>query len=307
MGSYSLPQTFLKNPHLHAYLYLSSDSTARSDMALSMAKAMLCENKDKEGNPCGKCPLCIKAQTKTHPDIIYVSGTEKTGVGDIRKIEDEAYLAPNEADGKVFILENADEYNVQSQNALLKIIEEPPGKVRFILTAASVSAILPTVRSRVVAISGDIKDRKDIDKDIRSVKKNLTDEQIYMLCGYVSYYDKADIKQIDEVRFFEYAETATDYLSSKDSLALTKLPKKREELMTALQVLMLFVLEVATAKSMASASPSFLTDKTLREIASKMSAKKAMQLYDVFEEAYLQTGAYANINAVMSYLLQNAK
>lgn len=307
MHNNSLPRAFLNNPNLHAYLYLAGDCSARSDAALSMAKAMLCENKDGDGMPCGICSSCIKAQNRTHPDIIYVSGTEKVGVDDIRKIEDEAYLAPNEADGKVFILENADEYNIRSQNALLKIIEEPPKKVRFILTASGVSAILPTVRSRVMTIQGEDKSADYMAQDIRRVKKNLSDEQIHMLAGFMSHYDKTDIRVFNEVGFFEYVHLSESFLSGKDSLALLKLPKKREELMTALQVLMLFVFEVLRIKNSAKGTSYFIEGSVLREIAGKISAKKAIMLYDIFEEAYLQCSMNANVNAVMSYLTGNTK
>ncbi len=303
----ALPQTFLKNQRLHAYLYLASDYSMRREAALSMAKAMLCEDKGEDGVPCGKCSSCIKADSRTHPDIIYVSGTEKTGVDDIRKIEDEAYLAPNEADGKVFILENADEYNPQSQNVLLKIIEEPPRKVRFILTASSASAILPTVRSRVMAIQGEDKSFYDIVNDIRRVKKNLSDEQKNMLAGFVSYYDKADIKALAEDGFFEYAELARGFLSGSDAAAMMKLPKKREDLMLALQVLMLFVHSLLSAKSRCETESDFLSHEVLTSLAGKVSVKRAIALYDILEEGYLLLSSNANVNAVTAYLIQNTK
>ncbi|MBQ2686616.1 MAG: AAA family ATPase [Clostridia bacterium] len=96
-----------------------------------------------------------KIMSDASPDVMIVDLPEKAktiGVGAVREIREKAYLIPNDLDYKVFIIEKADSLTVQAQNALLKIIEEPPNETYFILLARSSSSLLPTVRSRAVLL-----------------------------------------------------------------------------------------------------------------------------------------------------------
>ena len=303
----SLPELYKNNPHLHAYLFVSGDVSARSRTAKAMAKSMLCRNPDENAEPCGTCDCCIKMDAGSHPDCIYYSDGEKTKVEDVRKIEDEAYLASNEADSKVFILEDADEYNAQSQNALLKIMEEPPKGVKFVLTASSAGAILPTVRSRVCLISGKAKNIQDILAQIKQEKRNLGEDETMCLAHFCEGYDDADIKALDESQIFEYVQKAHLFLSGKDKKVILSMPKKREELMLCLQVFMLACRQIALVKATGKMADGIFSHKELSESNAKTSMKRAHMLYDIFEEGYLLAEGYANVNAVFSYLLENAK
>lgn len=307
MSGISLPESYRKNPHLHAYLYVSGDLPSRRKTAKMLAKSMLCENRADDGEPCGNCNCCKKVDAGTHPDCIYFSDGEKTKVADVRKIEEEAYLSTNEADSKVFILEDADGYNDKCQNALLKIVEEPPKGVKFILTASSVSAILPTVRSRVCVLSGNVRTIDDISEEIRKTKPHLDNGKVKLLSYFVSGYDKADAESLNENLVFDYTAKAHLFLSGKDTNMLTFLPKKREELLLCLQVFVLCIRQIACVKATGKLTEGILSEKELSECNAKTSMKKAHALYDVFEEAYLLAEDYANVNAVHSYLLMNAR
>lgn len=307
MSKTSLPESYKRNPHLHAYLFVSGDLPERRKTAKLLAKSMLCENRADNGEPCGNCNCCKKVEAGTHPDCIYYSDGEKTKVEDIRKIEEEAYLSTNEADSKVFILEDADGYNVQSQNALLKIVEEPPKGVKFVLTASSVNAILPTVRSRVCTLSGNVKTIQDIADETKKTKPHLDDEKVRLLSYFICGYDKADAENLNETLVFDYTQKAHMFLSGKDTNALASLPKKREDLLLCLQVFMLCIRQIACVKATGKLTDGILSDKELSECNAKTSMKKAHALYDVFEEAYLLAEGYANVNAVLSYLLLNAR
>lgn len=105
-----------------------------------------------ESNPCGNCAQCHKAENGIHPDIYtaQLSGkSEVVNVDEIRKICNDAYVKPNEADIKVYIIPNADKMQQQAQNAFLKILEEPPQNILFILCCDSAQQLLGTIRSRV--------------------------------------------------------------------------------------------------------------------------------------------------------------
>ena len=138
----------------HAYIAASPNEGARNSAARSLAAAMLCEGGG--ARPCGACPACRKAELGIHPDIIAIGpGTDDKGrkrreipVDTVRQIAASAYVLPNEARRKAYIIEDADTMNQQAQNAFLKLLEEPPERAAFILCAANAAALLPTVRSR---------------------------------------------------------------------------------------------------------------------------------------------------------------
>ena len=144
-------KTLIKNNRLpHAILLRGSSAVTRGKVSSYLAQAFVCEAKNK---PCGKCSHCMKVGINSHPDVITVdpaSQNEKTfKIALVREMKDDAYIIPNEASRKVYILKSADKMNVQAQNALLKLIEEPPSYARFILECESSSAMLETILSRV--------------------------------------------------------------------------------------------------------------------------------------------------------------
>lgn len=144
-------KTLIKNDRLpHAILLRGAGSATRGKVSSFLAQAFVCEGENK---PCGRCSHCMKAGINSHPDVITVdpaAQNEKTfKIALVREMKDDAYIIPNEASRKVYILKSADKMNVQAQNALLKLIEEPPSYARFILECESSSAMLETILSRV--------------------------------------------------------------------------------------------------------------------------------------------------------------
>ena len=137
----------------HALIIEGEEGIGKKTLAKDIACALVCRGDDK---PCGECSQCKKAIAAIHPDISeYIpAGTANSfHVDTVRNIINDAYVQPNEADYKIYILANAHCMNQNAQNALLKILEEPPKYVVFILTTNSKSALLLTVLSRSVCVS----------------------------------------------------------------------------------------------------------------------------------------------------------
>lgn len=137
----------------HALIIEGEEGIGKKTLAKDIACALVCRGNDK---PCGECSQCKKAIAAIHPDISeYIpAGTANSfHVDTVRNIINDAYVQPNEADYKIYILANAHCMNQNAQNALLKILEEPPKYVVFILTTNSKSALLSTVLSRSVCVS----------------------------------------------------------------------------------------------------------------------------------------------------------
>lgn len=136
----------------HALLIEGPAGSGKRMLAHLFAKAAVCTAGEK---PCGVCAQCLKAETG-HPDIMLLQGdgsAKSLSVATIRELREQAAVVPNEAAHKVAIIADADCMNAQAQNALLKILEEPPSYMLFVLTAKSRTAFLPTVQSRCVCVS----------------------------------------------------------------------------------------------------------------------------------------------------------
>ncbi len=140
----------------HAYLISSGTEQEREALAAKLAQTMVCQSGGQR--PCGVCRHCRKALAGIHPDILYVEretddkGVQKREitVGQARRMAADAWIRPNEADRKVYIIRDAQTLNLNAQNALLKLLEEPPAGASFILCADNAAALLDTVRSRCV-------------------------------------------------------------------------------------------------------------------------------------------------------------
>lgn len=138
----------------HAYLITGENMAGKAFIADAFAKAVLCEDRDEDMNPCGKCHSCIQVDTYNHPDIVYVTHRQNTiSVDDIRdKIIKNVAYKPYASKYKIFIMNEAQKMTVQAQNALLKTLEEPPEYVIILLLSTSKTTMLPTILSRCIQL-----------------------------------------------------------------------------------------------------------------------------------------------------------
>ncbi len=143
----------------HAYILSSANPAESRQLARQIAAAAVCRRGSDV--PCGSCRACRKAAANIHPDIITVTRLPDSKgrprreivVDQVRELSADAAVLPNESERKVYIIEDADTMNVQAQNAALKLLEEPPEGVIFLLCAQNTSLLLPTVRSRCAEMS----------------------------------------------------------------------------------------------------------------------------------------------------------
>ena len=136
----------------HAYILAGGPGWGKRTLAAVLARALVCSGDGPV--PCGVCPNCRKALAGVHPDIIYVGADgSDINVGAVRAIRSDAYIRPNEAPRKVYVLERAHTMNQSAQNALLKLLEEGLAYAAFLLLTENAGALLPTVRSRCELLS----------------------------------------------------------------------------------------------------------------------------------------------------------
>lgn len=149
----------------HALLLEGPEGSGRRTLAKWIAKAVVCTAS--ENRPCGLCTACKKAESGNHPDIMEAGGdgsARSFHIDVIREIRENAYVLPNEAERRVILLTGAQGLTDQAQNALLKIIEEPPPHVLFILTCENRAQLLPTIQSRLVCLTlGAVEEDEAVD------------------------------------------------------------------------------------------------------------------------------------------------
>ena len=137
----------------HAYILTGEAGTGRKSIANAFSMALLCEKGGKE--PCMVCHSCKQVLSGNHPDLIYVKHEKPNSIGvdDIREqINDTIMIRPYSSYYKIYIVDEAEKMTVQSQNALLKTIEEPPSYAVIILITTNQEAFLPTILSRCVQL-----------------------------------------------------------------------------------------------------------------------------------------------------------
>ena len=137
----------------HAILLEGDKGTGRHTLMRFLSRAAVC---DSENSPCGECRGCHLAEIGTHPDITVTApedGKKNITVAQIRALRTEAYVKPHMAVRRVFVIDKADTMNEQAQNAILKVLEEPPADIIFILIAESAAALLDTIISRCTVLS----------------------------------------------------------------------------------------------------------------------------------------------------------
>lgn len=150
-----LQALFRQNKVAHAIMLDGAAGLGKKTLAKIIAKTAVCGHRE-DGVPCGVCSNCKKAEKGIHPDVIFPEkfGVSQTySIATIRDVRTDAYVAANEAFAKVYIFTDVDNMGLPAQNALLKILEEPPKNVMFILTCESAFNVLATIRSRVQLFS----------------------------------------------------------------------------------------------------------------------------------------------------------
>jgi DNA polymerase-3 subunit gamma/tau len=131
----------------HAYLFCGPRGTGKTSTGRILAKAVNCLTGGR-GEPCNACDMCRAITEGRALDVIEIDAASNTGVDDIRSLREKVNYAPNQAQHKVYIIDEVHMLSNSASNALLKTLEEPPPQVIFILATTEIHKVLPTILSR---------------------------------------------------------------------------------------------------------------------------------------------------------------
>lgn len=143
----TLKNAILSNKVAHSYLVSGPRGTGKTTIARILAKALNCLNPD-NGEPCNKCENCIEITNGTHPDVFELDAASNRGIDDVRAIQDAAKYYPVKSKYKFFIVDEVHMLTTQAFNAMLKILEEPPEYLIFILATTNPEKLPQTILSR---------------------------------------------------------------------------------------------------------------------------------------------------------------
>ncbi len=277
----------------HAIILEGGNSESRLGLARLLAAALVCTSQ--VNRPCKTCPACIKAfgekpenkkllnKKLKHPDISEVTkepGKVQFGINPIRTIRNEAYIVPNEADVKVYILSDAHLMNIQAQNAFLKILEEPPSYVCFILECTSKNVLLPTVLSRSTCFNLGQLEQND---GISNKKQELARQTAAEIAGAITAPYEYDL-----------LKKTAPFEKDKKLIGLC-LPELELIVRDAL------IIKLGNAET-CSCSP-----QSAAILARDLSKDKLIQLIDEIRLLYEATERSANNNLLMTRLCSNLK
>ena len=131
----------------HAYLFTGTRGTGKTTCAKILARAVNCEQPE-NGNPCNRCPSCLGIESGRFLDVVELDAASNNGVDSVRALRDEAIYSPAQVKKRVSIVDEVHMLSTPAFNALLKILEEPPAHLMFILATTELHKVPATILSR---------------------------------------------------------------------------------------------------------------------------------------------------------------
>ena len=160
----------------HAYLFTGSRGTGKTSCAKILAKAVNCQNPD-NGNPCNCCEACRAIDSGSCMDVLEIDAASNNGVDNVRDLRDDAIYSPSQVRMRVYIIDEVHMLSISAFNALLKIIEEPPEHLLFILATTELHKVPATILSRCQRFSF----------------RRITQEDIAARLQYVAYQENIEL------------------------------------------------------------------------------------------------------------------
>ena len=282
---------FIKEQRIpHAILIEGDLGTGKHTLTKYLSKAIVCAGSNA---PCGECNNCRMADNAAHPDITVIApqdGKKSILIDQIRELREEAIIKPHQAKKRVFIIDGADTMKANSQNALLKVLEEPPLTVMFILIAENKASLLETIISRCVTLSlttPEFSVALDYIKASTDFKEDLIKEALTLEKNNIG----RALNRLNGVSSSNTEKVASEYLEAAlncDRYAMLKL--------------------TATYAKNRIEADSFIKDlkyliaKTIRKAPYSTTAKPLLSVYEALPEFEASLATNINLNLLFCNL-----
>ena len=292
----------------HTWIIEGPDGSGRHTFASLFCRVMMCEG---ETRPCGVCGNCKRAAAG-HVDVHYIvplkSENKTVGVNEIRALREEVYINPTSARCKVYIVEDAEAVTPQGQNALLKLAEEPPEDVYFLLLTHNRHGLLPTLVSRAVCYSMEPLSEADARAalgKVRGADDAKTETAIRLSGGFVGVA-KSFLKGETLAAGITAAEKFLNALAAGDEYALmmtfSSLPDSRDKARSLLTAIAAAVAETVRVKAGVPDASKLPIEAAERKAASAVGYQTLINVYESVTAAENDISAFVNVNAAVTEL-----
>ncbi|MCC8042480.1 MAG: hypothetical protein LIO69_03040 [Oscillospiraceae bacterium] len=289
----------------HTYILTGDKGFGKKTSALYIAMSLLCDN----GNACGECCQCRRILSGQHPDVIIPEKDKRSKIYTVdlirEKVVADAIISPNDCDRKVYILPDCEDWKDASQDALLKVTEEPPPSVYFIFTARNKGIFLPTLISRAMCIEIPEADRESCRECLADLGK-YSDEQIKQavnafggnIGGCIGYLD-GDEELTHMARSAERAALDIAGRNEYDMLAvLTEFSSDRENLRQLLGMIIKIVRDGSAMQVKGDTDLLGCSEKAVNALTNSLSAERLTAIYK--ELCRVSEMCTMNVNAAVA-------
>lgn len=297
----------------HAYLFLGGAGAGKRLIANTFAKALQCEGTHR---PCDSCKSCHAFNHGNHPDVIYFQPLKNGKTYTIEDVREQLLetvdLKPFQYEKKIYIIEKADTLNIQSQNALLKTLEEPPAHAVFLLLAERAEAFLPTILSRVVVMKIRPLSAETVAEYL--MQAGHTAEESHILSAYAQGRIGQALELVADEGFREMRQDilgkleALPSMSEGDAYLLAKDLESYKNDLRFLDIMELWYRDLLTAKSLREEGYLIQKDKkdaifrAAKEPAAVLAKKAA-----AVRTARMRLAQNANFRLTMEVMLMDLK
>ncbi len=303
----------------HAFLISGPDGSGKTTLALEIAAALNCERRDGAQLPCHGCNTCRRIKDGSFIDVKRLEKPKDKmtiGVGEVRVFREDMFLSATESEHKVYIIDDADRMTPNAQNALLKVLEEPPSNVVIFMLTESDDAILTTIKSRAQYVAMERFDEDGLigylrERGARMPVQDASALRELMMCadgriGRAIELVDGGAEEVREAReltvsFINALKQSTPY--STLYTTIRALPTKKDELAEALESITDALRDLILIKQDAGAPLVFYpVREEAKEIAGALTSRRLLKVYDIISDSLDDLARNVNVSAMTTAL-----